>query len=265
MIEVKRCPQCEEVKPIAEFNRNAARYNGIDSYCGDCMRQRGRDRDAKRRKHIDDVPPERQCAVDGCPDRRRGRGYCNKHLKRFREHGDPLAGRQRKAEVRTRRRPNGLTLEESFRWFQPGDPPPPGVLWPWGGTQDDKGYGIVRHGGRNVLAHRISYEMFVGPIPDGLVVRHKNDTPLDVNPHNLELGTLLDNVRDRVNRGRTHVGPRRAKGSSVALARLTEADIPNIRTAFASGTKQKDLAVQYGVTQGAISGIVNRRTWKHVP
>jgi DNA-binding XRE family transcriptional regulator len=237
------------------------------------MRQIGRERDAKRLKRLDQVPPERQCSVADCLDRVRGHGYCNKHLKRFRACGDPLGGRNRKQEVRDRRRPNGMTAEETFQWFQPGDPPPAGELWLWRGSQDHKGYGIVRHDGRNILAHRLSYEIFIGPIPDGLVVRHKNDTPLDVNPHNLELGTLIDNVRDREERGRTYRGPysterleQAPRGSRVGLAKLTESDIPKIREYYHRlGHSQASIAKRFDVSQVTISMIVRGKTWTHVP
>lgn len=74
--------------------------------------------------------------------------------------------------------------------------------WIWTGTTDGYGYGVTSHFRQKIKAHRLSYEMRFGPIPPGLVVRHKCDNPCCVNPNHLELGTQKDNVRDAVSRGR---------------------------------------------------------------
>ncbi len=70
------------------------------------------------------------------------------------------------------------------------------------------GYGRVWVDGKLVSAHRYSYEMYVGPIPDGMVVRHKCDTPSCVNPDHLEIGSQAENIGDAVRRGR-HFSPSR--------------------------------------------------------
>jgi hypothetical protein len=69
-----------------------------------------------------------------------------------------------------------------------------------------KGYGLIRFGGRKRGAHRLSYETWVGPIPDGLFVLHRCDNRRCINPDHLFLGTARDNAVDMVRKGR-HVCP----------------------------------------------------------
>lgn len=73
----------------------------------------------------------------------------------------------------------------------------------WVGHRDPKGYGRASSGFGEVLAHRISYIMHNGPIPEGLHVLHRCDNPSCCNPRHLFLGTNLDNVNDRLRKGRS--------------------------------------------------------------
>lgn len=75
------------------------------------------------------------------------------------------------------------------------------ACWEWVGPKKD-GYGEQRNNPRERRAHRYSYETRNGPIPKGLIVRHKCDNRGCVNPEHLELGTHADNVRDSVERKR---------------------------------------------------------------
>lgn len=79
----------------------------------------------------------------------------------------------------------------------------PGACWPWiGKSTHPFGYGLVRVNGKTVTAARRIYEVEVGPIPEGQVVRHRCDNPPCCNPAHLELGSVADNNRDTVARGR---------------------------------------------------------------
>lgn len=78
----------------------------------------------------------------------------------------------------------------------------PDICWEWQGARDMYGYGILKADGRDYKkAHRIAYQIFHGPIPEGHVIRHKCDNKPCVNPSHLESGTHRDNVKDAISRG----------------------------------------------------------------
>src|ERR1041385_5143502 len=79
--------------------------------------------------------------------------------------------------------------------------------WLWAGARNHNGYGIV---GKNVRAHRMAYQMYVGAFPNHLLVCHKCDTPACVNPAHLFLGTNEINLRDAADKGRCHFQSRTA-------------------------------------------------------
>jgi endogenous inhibitor of DNA gyrase (YacG/DUF329 family) len=82
--------------------------------------------------------------------------------------------------------------------------------WLWPGAVTRYGQINIARDGKTkwILAHRASYEVFVGPIPKGMVVRHTCDTPACINPKHLRVGTTRENVADAIARGRlTHQRP----------------------------------------------------------
>jgi hypothetical protein len=86
-------------------------------------------------------------------------------------------------------------------------PVPECGCWLWNGAWNTSGYGKAS-GWRNTKgAHLIFFEAFVGPIPPGMHVCHKCDTPACVNPDHLFLGTPQDNMTDMKNKGRYRNGP----------------------------------------------------------
>ena len=78
----------------------------------------------------------------------------------------------------------------------------PDECWPWTGAVDSDGYGRIGLGGTARLVHRVVYELEVGPIPDGMEVRHTCDNPPCCNPAHLLPGTHAENMADMVERGR---------------------------------------------------------------
>lgn len=123
------------------------------------------------------------------------------------------------------------------------------------GHLDGEGYGRIMVARVKYMAHRLSYSLNNGPIPDGYVVRHKCDNPSCINPEHLEVGTQADNIADKVSRGR------QARGSGAGRAMLTEESVREIRS---SPLKVSELSTLYGVSVVSIRNILRRKTWQHV-
>lgn len=196
------------------------------------------------------------CTVDRCSRTVEARGLCNVHYRRQLEFGDPNGGRARKEPP-----PRSATLREAFEWYRPGTPPPARVLWPWLGPTTSQGYGQLRHRGHTYVAHRLSYQLFVGPIPDGYVIRHRNDTPIDVSPNNLEVGTCADNTADIWERDRGNA----QRGVDNGQAKLTDDAVREIRYRREElGETYASIARRFDVTYFAIRAICLGKTWRHV-
>lgn len=100
------------------------------------------------------------------------------------------------------------------------------------------------------------YEAARGPIPPGMVVRHRCDNPACVNPAHLEVGTHADNRADCVARNR------HAKGESNGRAKLTSAKAEEIRRRLCAGERKRDLAREFGVTSRLLRFLELGRIWR---
>lgn len=111
-------------------------------------------------------------------------------------------------------------------------------------------------------AHRVSWEVHNGPIPEGGNVLHHCDNPPCCNPAHLYIGTRADNARDRTERGR---GADR-QGEKNVNAKLTEANVRAIIVELRRLPRrsQSDIAAEFGVSQGHVSNIMHRRFWGHL-
>lgn len=138
--------------------------------------------------------------------------------------------------------------------------------WEWTGTTRC-GYGRIVVGSRvdgtrhNESAHRLSYILSFGEIPDGMEVCHKCDNPACINPAHLFLGTKQDNVNDRQKKGRNI----NFVGEEQPRAKLTKKAVKDARweRAFRGTTFQK-LADKYGVCKKTMMNAIAGVTWKCV-
>lgn len=130
--------------------------------------------------------------------------------------------------------------------------------WDWQLSIRKNGYGNIRILMRPKLAHRIAYEAFIGPIPEGLFVCHHCDNRSCCNPDHLFLGTHRDNMIDRNIKGR------QARGSKSRQAKLTELDVSEILKMIHLGFKFTEIAQLFGVTKTAVRNIKIGLTWNHV-
>jgi hypothetical protein len=111
---------------------------------------------------------------------------------------------------------------------------------------------------RTGLVHRLVFIMHHGPIPDGLVVRHRCDNPPCCNIEHLELGTQAQNVADAQARDRHQ------RGSRNGHAKLIEDDIRAMKQKRRAGALIADLAAEYKLSIASVSMICNGRIWRHV-
>lgn len=132
--------------------------------------------------------------------------------------------------------------------------------WPWIASTYRGGYGQFSSGHsysqlKTSKAHRVSWTLRNGTIPDGLHVLHKCDNRICVNPNHLFLGTSADNTADMVAKGR------QAQGSRNGCTKLTETQVLAIRSDTRSSWT---ISSEYGVTHTQVSKIKSRRQWAHL-
>lgn len=189
----------------------------------------------------DNYITNKQCRQCGQPRRRKSRQYCSAKCYQ--------AGRFRFSDP----------VSRFWKHVNKTD-----TCWLWQASKNSNGYGqfTVKSRSRPIGSHRYAWELLRGPIPSGLGVLHRCDTPICVNPDHLFLGTAADNNRDMIEKGRDR--KRGLKGEHNTSAKLTEDSVREIRAARVAGVKLATLAAKFGVCEAVISAVATRRTWKHV-
>ena len=122
------------------------------------------------------------------------------------------------------------------------------------------GYAPFLYGGRIMNAHRVSWMLKHGEIPEGMLVCHHCDNPRCVRPDHLFLGTPRDNIQDMIKKGRDT----RVRGMDHFHCKLTEEQVHEIRESNERGDCVR-LARDFGVTPCTISHIRGRKTWAWLP
>ena len=133
--------------------------------------------------------------------------------------------------------------------------------WNWKGGRSGNGYGYFsEEWNHQVRAHRFSYELHKGKIPEGMVLCHACDNKICVNPEHLWVGTSGDNTRDAVKKGLM------GGGEANPNSHLTWRDVKRIRELYATNEySQKSLGSMFGVCQVQVGEIVRHKSWITIP
>jgi HNH endonuclease len=133
--------------------------------------------------------------------------------------------------------------------------------WEWTAARLLNGYGVVALGKCMWLAHRASWLLHYGEIPQGMLVLHHCDNRGCVRPDHLFLGTNQDNVRDMLSKGRQIKAQPKLRGENHRDAKLTWKQVTEARRLHSQGRSIHSLARQYAVSKPAMSAIIRHRTW----
>ena len=135
------------------------------------------------------------------------------------------------------------------------------TCWLYTGYIDKAGYGIVWDGKKLQYAHRFSWELENGPIPNGMKILHRCDVRKCVFNEHLFIGTQLENIADCVSKGRNTMGEKHPK------AILTEEDVKQLRSLHIPWNRKASIPVlskRFGISPNTAYQIIYRKIWKHI-
>lgn len=188
------------------------------------------------------------CSIEGCnnPTGVSGsaRGWCRSHYKRWKTHGDPLAGKAMRGEA-----------EKWAKEIAAREPVDECVLWPF--AMGGNGYGNLRLStGGYKPAYNYICHLAHGERPTPLhEAAHSCGNRACVNPGHLRWATRSENAQDK------NIHGTMVRGEDVHVSKLTEADVRKIRNDLAFKS-QHELAAEFGVNQSSISDIARKRSWR---
>lgn len=136
----------------------------------------------------------------------------------------------------------------------------PDQCWLWTASVEGGGYGQIKipKTRQQTKAHRVSWMIHYGDIPDGFMVLHRCDVRRCVNPDHLFLGTCADNLEDMAAKGRHLYGEKNARH------RLTEAEVHRIFDLRYQGKVIREIASEFGVGAMTVHRILVGTRWKHI-
>lgn len=180
--------------------------------------------------------------------------------KPFPRYDEPLTQRQR----------DELTPADAF-WLQV-EADSESECWLWRGNVSRR-YGRTYAGGKYMRSHRYVWELINGPIPDGMVVCHRCDTPLCVRPDHLFVATTAENNADRAAKGRSAQGDnhpsrlypeRRPRGEGHGMAKYTAEQIRKAKALIDAGTTLNQIARLTGISKYTLSKVKRGIQWTSV-
>lgn len=187
-----------------------------------------------------------KCRISGCEAKYYGSGYCKKHHQWHWKRG-------------LLPRPQVITIEDKLRSYSKVDETT--GCWIWKKGKNNKGYGTVAIGGdQKAYAHRVSYEIFKGKLPDGLEACHKCDTPACINPDHLFPGTHKDNMEDSAKKGRAKQPPIKFGVRHPRAAFTTE----QVRFIRQSSSTVEEISAALGAKWATVYRCKRRETYKDV-
>lgn len=160
-----------------------------------------------------------------------------------------------KRRISKDRGPPAHLLPERLAYFSVPEPNSGCLLWL--GHSNQEGYGLLWARDTTVLAHRLSWELANGPIPEGLLCLHKCDVPSCINPAHLFLGSNKDNMADRRRKGRY----RNKRGTDHPLRKLSEDQAREIK--FSLG-RASDLSKRFNIDRSIVWRIRTGKLWSHL-
>lgn len=189
------------------------------------------------------------CCIKGCDNQVLAMGLCNKHWRRNKRYGSPVALKHY----------FGYGLSNEVRFNQRIKKHANGC-WNWIASTDWEGYGCFHaevNGVKYKKAHRFSYAFYKGGDLTNKSICHTCDNPRCVNPEHLFLGDAKVNALDRVLKGRSRV----PMGADSPHAVLTE---KQARKVLIDHRPHVQIALEYGVTASTITSLKSRHTWRNI-